>query len=72
MFYQAIEDMGYAAINKIFLDFKKPWWTADIKGFQLIWPKDSNAVVPHNDVSMKQWGRGWDSSVGTVSSVVAG
>jgi hypothetical protein len=54
--------MGYAAINKIFLDFKKPWWTADIKGFQLIWSKDSNAVLPHNDVSMKQWGRqGLDS-----------
>jgi len=63
--------MGYAAINKIFLDFKKPWWTPDIKGFQLIWSKDSDAVLPHNDVSMKRWGRGWDGSVGIVSRLVA-
>ncbi|XP_021918923.1 spermine oxidase-like isoform X2 [Zootermopsis nevadensis] len=42
---QAIEDMGFAAINKIFLDFKEPWWSPDIKGFQLIWSKD-NSVIP--------------------------
>jgi hypothetical protein len=50
--------MGYAAINKIFLDFKKPWWAPDIKGFQLIWSKDSNAALSHNEVSVKQGGAG--------------
>jgi hypothetical protein len=51
--------MRYAAINKIFLNFKKPWWTPDIEGFQLIWSKKNNAVLPHNDVSMKRdWGLG--------------
>jgi hypothetical protein len=51
--------MGYAAINKVFLDFQKPWWTTDTKGFQLIWSKDSNAVLQHNDVSMKWVDWGW-------------
>ena len=63
-FYQAIEDMGYAAINKIFLDFKKPWWTPDIKGFQLVWSKDSNAVPSHNEVSIKMWVGGGGVCVG--------
>jgi hypothetical protein len=44
--------MGFAAINKIFLDFKEPWWSPDIKGFQLIWSKD---ITPTDkEVSIKQ------------------
>ncbi|XP_069688815.1 uncharacterized protein [Periplaneta americana] len=46
---QAIEDMGFATINKIFLLYKKPWWMPDIKGFQLIWSKDNN-TTPTNKV----------------------
>jgi hypothetical protein len=46
--------MGFAAINKIFLDFKKPWWSPDIKGFQLIWSKDNNITPTDKEVSIKQ------------------
>jgi hypothetical protein len=67
LLYQAIEDMGYAAINKIFLGFEKPWWAPDIKGFQLMWSKDSNAVPSHNEVSTKRGS--WGSSVVIVSSL---
>lgn len=52
-FCQAIEDMGFAAINKIFLDFKEPWWSPDIKGFQLIWSKDNSVIPTYKEVSMK-------------------
>ncbi|XP_071447992.1 uncharacterized protein [Hetaerina americana] len=40
----AIEDMGYATINKIFLDFGEPWWEPHIRGFQILWPKRTEDV----------------------------
>lgn len=46
--------MGFAAVNKIFLVFEKPWWTPDVKGFQLIWSKDSNVTPSRKEVSIKQ------------------
>lgn len=46
--------MGFAAVNKIFLVFEKPWWTPDIKGFQLIWSRDNNVTPSHKEVSIKQ------------------
>nr|CAD7574731.1 unnamed protein product [Timema californicum] len=38
---RAIEDMGFDTINKIFLVYKDPWWSSDIRGFQLIWSRHS-------------------------------
>jgi len=38
----AIENLGFGTINKIFLDFGEPWWQADVKGFQLLWREDAN------------------------------
>jgi hypothetical protein len=46
--------MGFAAVNKIFLVFEEPWWTPDIKGFQLIWSKDNNVTPSHKEVNIKQ------------------
>jgi hypothetical protein len=46
--------MGFAAVNKIFLDFKEPWWSPDIKGFQLVWSKDNNVTPTYKEVSIKQ------------------
>jgi hypothetical protein len=46
--------MGFAAVNKIFLVFKEPWWTPDIKGFQLVWSKDNNVTPSPKEVSIKQ------------------
>jgi hypothetical protein len=52
-FYKAVQDMGFATVNKIFLVFKEPWWTPDIKGFQLIWSKDNNVTPSHKEVCIK-------------------
>jgi hypothetical protein len=46
--------MGFAAINKIFLHFKKPWWSSDVRGFQLIWSKNNNVTPTYKEVSIKQ------------------
>jgi hypothetical protein len=54
-FHQAIEDMGFATINKIFLDFELPWWTPDIKGFQLIWSKDNNVTPSEKEVGIGKY-----------------
>ncbi|XP_049952496.1 uncharacterized protein LOC126468312 isoform X1 [Schistocerca serialis cubense] len=45
---QAIEEMGFAAINKIFLMYDEPWWSADTRGFQLIWSK-TNEMKPSKE-----------------------
>ncbi|KAJ9592067.1 hypothetical protein L9F63_001406, partial [Diploptera punctata] len=45
---QAIEDMGFATINKIFLSYKKPWWDTGTKGFQLLWSK-YNLCIPSRE-----------------------
>ncbi|GLH03199.1 Protein anon-37Cs [Gryllus bimaculatus] len=37
---KAIEDLGFATINKIYLAYEEPWWDKDTKGFQLIWLKN--------------------------------
>lgn len=38
----AIEHLGFATINKIFLDFGEPWWQTGAKGFQLLWREDAD------------------------------
>ncbi|RLU21371.1 hypothetical protein DMN91_005744 [Ooceraea biroi] len=38
----AIENLGFGTINKIFLDFGEPWWQTGVKGFQLLWREDAN------------------------------
>ncbi|XP_067215950.1 uncharacterized protein [Linepithema humile] len=47
----AIENLGFGTINKIFLDFGKPWWPAGTKGFQLLWRRDAD----HR--SLPEWSR---------------
>jgi len=42
----AIENLGFDTINKIFLDFGEPWWQTDVKGFQLLWREDTNHCWP--------------------------
>lgn len=42
----AIKNLGFGVINKIFLDFGKPWWQADVKGFQLLCSKVSDQSFP--------------------------
>lgn len=42
---QAIEDMGFATINKVFLQFENAWWD-DVEGFQFIWFKETSKCDP--------------------------
>lgn len=48
----AIENLGFGTINKIFLDFGKPWWPAGTKGFQLLWRRAAD-----NRNSLPEWSR---------------
>ncbi|XP_066992054.2 uncharacterized protein [Anabrus simplex] len=48
---QAIQDMGFSTINKIYLLFDKPWWSSDIKGFQLIWSEARTVEPSKNEPS---------------------
>lgn len=53
-FSQAIEDLGFGLINKIFLDFGIPWWKPGTKGFQFLW-KESKSVSSNE--SLAAWTR---------------
>lgn len=48
---QAIEDMGFATINKIFLQFEEAWWN-DNEGFQFVW-FDAESKCKPDEVSIK-------------------
>lgn len=37
---QAIRSTGYGPVTKIFLEWAKPWWQSNLKGLQLVWPKE--------------------------------
>ncbi|XP_046385718.1 spermine oxidase-like isoform X2 [Ischnura elegans] len=44
-----ISDMGFATIDKIFLDFGDPWWEPHIQGFQILWAKKTEALHSYSD-----------------------
>ncbi|XP_063220587.1 peroxisomal N(1)-acetyl-spermine/spermidine oxidase-like [Bacillus rossius redtenbacheri] len=46
---QAIEDLGFATINKIFLIYDDPWWQPDTRGFQIIWPLHESEFFLENE-----------------------
>ncbi|XP_031842850.1 uncharacterized protein LOC116431479 [Nomia melanderi] len=54
-FSQAIENLGYGLINKVFLDFGKAWWKRDTKGFQFLWA-DCQSETP-NGTTEASWAR---------------
>jgi monoamine oxidase len=37
---EVIDNIGYGAINKIFLNFEEKWWGDDWKGLQMIWNEE--------------------------------
>ncbi|RWS28995.1 spermine oxidase-like protein, partial [Leptotrombidium deliense] len=42
----AIRSVGYGTINKIYLQFEKPFWTKSDLGFQLIWTSEDHKDLP--------------------------
>lgn len=54
-FSQAIENLGYGLINKVFLDFGKAWWKRDTQGFQFLWA-DCQSETP-NGTTVASWTR---------------
>lgn len=54
-FNQAIENLGFGLINKVFLDFGKAWWSSDTKGFQFLWPEDKLEIM--NGTAETLWTR---------------
>lgn len=34
----AIKSTGFGPVTKIFLKWSQPWWSPDLKGYQLVWP----------------------------------
>ncbi|KZC05936.1 Peroxisomal N(1)-acetyl-spermine/spermidine oxidase, partial [Dufourea novaeangliae] len=53
---QAIENLGFGLINKIFLDFGKAWWKRDTKGFQFLWPENTSGTSS-NGKAQTSWTR---------------
>ncbi|XP_043269279.1 spermine oxidase isoform X2 [Venturia canescens] len=43
--FQAIESLGFGLINKIFLDFGKPWWETDTKGIQMLRSRNNDHEI---------------------------
>lgn len=43
-YLQTIEDLGFEAIDKIFLQFDHPWWADFGDGIQLIWNDDHDKI----------------------------
>lgn len=37
---QAIHNMGYGTMDKIFLEYEDTWWPADCEAIQLVWTKE--------------------------------
>ena len=40
-----IHRMGFGTVNKIFLEFEKPWWDKDSNGIQFAWTNDDAFVM---------------------------
>ncbi|KAJ8880893.1 hypothetical protein PR048_017366 [Dryococelus australis] len=51
---QAIKDLGFATINKVFLVYDVPWWQSDTRGFQIIWPLKKTDFFSENEVDCLQ------------------
>ncbi|XP_076295193.1 spermine oxidase-like [Lasioglossum baleicum] len=52
-FSQAIENLGFGLINKVFLDFGEAWWSSDTKGFQFLWPERKPEIM--NGATEPSW-----------------
>lgn len=50
-----IESLGFGLMNKIMLDFGKPWWEPGVKGIQLLWPKNDQDNT--TSVKLASWTR---------------
>ncbi|KAI4485608.1 hypothetical protein M0802_012670 [Mischocyttarus mexicanus] len=42
--FLSIMNMGFGVVNKIYLNFGKPWWKPETKGFQFVWEKNKQDV----------------------------
>lgn len=37
---QAIKNMGFGTMDKIYLEYEDTWWPAECEAIQLVWSKD--------------------------------
>ena len=41
---EAIENLGFGQLAKMYLYWKDPWWAPGEGGIQLAWPSDANGL----------------------------
>ena len=45
----AIEGLSFGVVNKIYLEFKEPFWPKDLQGISLIWTKEDSEAIRITD-----------------------
>ena len=49
---EAIENLGFGQLAKMYLYWKDPWWAPGEGGIQLAWPSDANGLGRYNYYSV--------------------